>query len=136
MPILGKLLLVTNAHFGQMSLDTSLSHEYMPARTRGTPHPNGDHLSPQCARADRICSAAGVVTWHLIEFELGGQFHIRPEATTTFGETIAMYLAQYFDLHPPQRSAPGEFEALTDDELLAARQYRIDRAVGDKSRSA
>jgi hypothetical protein len=31
------------------------------------------------------------------------QFHIRPEATTAFGETIAVYLAQYFDLHPPPR---------------------------------
>jgi hypothetical protein len=36
------------------------------------------------------------------------QFHIRPEAATTFGETIAMYLAQYFDLHPPQRGAHGQ----------------------------
>src|SRR5262252_1359014 len=36
------------------------------------------------------------------------QFHIRPEATTTFGETIAMYFAQYFDLHPPQRGAHGQ----------------------------
>jgi hypothetical protein len=33
------------------------------------------------------------------------QFHIRAEATTAFGETVAMYLAQYFDLHPPQRGA-------------------------------
>src|SRR6516164_9286745 len=36
------------------------------------------------------------------------QFHIRPKATTTFGETIAMYLAQYFDLHSPQRGAHGQ----------------------------
>ena len=40
-----------------------------------------------------------------------------------------MYLAQYLDLHPPQRGAPGEFETLTDDELLAVLRERL-RALG------
>src|SRR6516225_7254491 len=49
------------------------------------------------------------------------EFHIRPEATTTFGKSIAMYLAQYFDLHPPQRGAHGQqlhFFALHNAPLL------------------